>query len=84
MIYLVAELFEKYNKSNYTQTASMAERLTSVPRVPEVESLIPKSRPNLAQRCKRFPTASTSTQVAVLPWRYDAEICTANSLHASA
>jgi len=27
---------------------------------------------------------STSTQVAVLPWRYDAEIGTANLLHASA
>jgi len=29
-------------------------------------------------------TASTSMQVAVLPRRYDAEIGTANSLHASA
>jgi len=27
---------------------------------------------------------STSTQVAVLPWRYDMEMGTANSLHASA
>jgi len=27
----------------------------------------------------RFATASTSTQVAVLPWRYDAEMGTANS-----
>jgi len=28
--------------------------------------------------------ASTLTQVAVLPWRYDAEMDTANSLHALA
>jgi len=33
--------------------------------------------PNLTQRCKRFTTASTSTQVAVLRWRYDAEMGTA-------
>jgi len=46
--------------------------------------LNPKDRPNLTQRCKRFATASTSTQVAVLPWRYDAEMDTANTLHASA
>jgi len=40
-------------------------------------------RLNLTQRCKRFATVSTSTQVAVLPWRYDTELATANSLHAS-
>jgi len=40
--------------------------------------------PNLTQRCKRFATTSTSAQVALLPWRYDAEMGTANSLHASA
>jgi len=34
--------------------------------------------------CKRFATASTSMQVAELPWRYDAEMGTANSLHSSA
>jgi len=34
--------------------------------------------------CKRFATTSTSTQVAVLPWRYYAEMGTANSLHTSA
>jgi len=28
------------------------------------------------QRCKRFATASTFTQVAVLPWRYDVEMGT--------
>jgi len=44
---------------------------------------VSQSRPNITQRCKRFSTASTSTQVAVLPWRYDAEMGTANSLHAS-
>jgi len=43
-----------------------------------------EGRPNLTQRCKRFVTASTSTQVAVLPWCYDAEMGITNSLHASA
>jgi len=46
--------------------------------------LNPKGRPNLIQRCKRFTTASTSTQVYMLPWRYDVEMGTANSLHALA
>jgi len=54
-----------------------------VPRVRVVESSDPNGRPNLAQRCKRFATASSSTQVAVLTWRYDTEMGTANSLHAS-
>jgi len=48
------------------------------------ESSNPKGWPNLTQRCKRFATASTSTQVAVLPWRYDEKMGTANLLHASA
>jgi len=56
------------------------QRLTRLPRVQEVESLNPKARPNLTQRCKWFATASTSTQVAVLPWRYDAELGIVNSL----
>jgi len=60
----------------------MAEPLTRVPRVREVESSNPKGRPNLTQHCKRFATASTFTQVAVLPWRYDGEMGIANSLHA--
>jgi len=59
-------------------------RLTRMPRVWEVESSNPKNRPYLIQRCKRIATASTSAQVAVLTWRYDAEMGTANSLHASA
>jgi len=46
-----------------------AERLTRVPRVKEVVSSNPIGRPNLTQSCKRFATASTSTQVVVLPWR---------------
>jgi len=41
-------------------------------------------QPNLTQRCKWFATAATYTQVAVLLWRYDAEMGTANSLNASA
>jgi len=61
----------------------MAERLMRVPRVQEVLVKIP-DWPNLTQRCKRFVTVSTFTQVAVLPWRYDAEMGTVNSLHASA
>jgi len=36
------------------------------------------------KHCKWFATASTSTQVAVLPWRYDTELGTTNSLHTSA
>jgi len=39
---------------------------------------------DITQRCNRFAAASKSTQVAVLPWRYDAKMGTANSLHASA
>jgi len=41
--------------------------------------------PNLTQHCKWFATTSASMQVAVLPWRYDVEMGTANSLpvHAS-
>jgi len=62
----------------------MAELLTRVPRVRKVESLNPKAGQNLIQLCKRFVTSLTSTQVAVLLWRYDAEISTANSLRASA
>jgi len=49
-------------------------------RVWEVESSFPKGWPILTQHCKCFATTSTSTQVTVLPWRYDAEIGTANSL----
>jgi len=63
----------------------MAERLTRVPPVQEVESSFLKGRSNLTQRCKRFAIASTPAQVAaLLSWRYDAEMGTANSLHASA
>jgi len=43
-----------------------------------------KSYNGSPQCCKRFATASTSfSLVAVLPWRYDAEMGIANSLHAS-
>jgi len=65
-------------------TVSKAEQLTREPCVREIESSNPKGRPNLTQRCKRFAIASTSTQVAMLPWRYDAELGTTNSLYASA
>jgi len=64
-------------------TTALVERLTRVPRVRKVDSLNLKGRPNLTQLCKRFATTSTSTQVAVLPWRYDAEMGKANSLHPS-
>jgi len=53
-----------------------------VPHVREFERSNPQGRPYFTQRCKRFTTASTSTQVAVLLWRYDAELGTAKSLHA--
>jgi len=45
---------------------------------------IPKAGQILHKRSKRTATASTFTQVAVLPWRYDSEMGTTNSLHASA
>jgi len=65
-------------------TTSIAEWFTRMPLVWEVESSFPKGQPNLTQRYKQFATASTSTQVAVMPWSYDAEMGTANSLYASA
>jgi len=40
--------------------------------------------PNFTQRFKQFVVASTSTQVAVLPWRYVPDIGTTNLLHALA
>jgi len=61
----------------------MDEWLTRVPRVREVWM----SNPGPAKSyiaLQRFATASTFTQVAVLPWRYDGEMGTANSLLASA
>jgi len=33
-------------------------------------------RSNLALSCQRFATASTTTQAAVLSWRYDVEMGT--------
>jgi len=59
---------------NYAKL-SIIEQLRRSPRVREVESSFPKSRPNLTQ----FATASTLKQVAVLPWRYDVEMGSANS-----
>jgi len=63
-------------------TASIAERLrvcgsSGVQNLRLVKSYI-------AQCCKRFVTASTSTLVflSTLPWCYYAEMSTANSLHA--
>jgi len=40
----------------------------------------PKDRQNLTQGCQRFAIASTSTQVIVLPWRYDEEMGTASGV----
>jgi len=59
------------------------QRLTRVPRLREVWSSNPrpaKSYTALQTVRHRFK----STQVAVLSWRYDAGMGTANSLHASA
>jgi len=61
----------------------MAERLMRVPLVQEVWSSNTESAISYTV-LQRFVTVSTSTQVAVLPWRYDAEMGTANSLHALA
>jgi len=49
----------------------MAERLTGVPLCGRSGVYI-SGRLNLTQLCKRFATASTYTQVTVLPSRYDA------------
>jgi len=65
------------NKAHYTNTvdisdsikiltASMDKRLTRVPHTGGLKFKF-RGRPNLTQRCKRFATASTSTQIAVLP-----------------
>jgi len=59
----------------------MAEWLMYVVRVLEFQIL---DMPNLTQSCKQFGTASTSMQIAVLPWCYDTELGTTNSSHASA
>jgi len=42
--------------------------------VPAGESSNPQNQPNLTQCCKWFATTSTSMQVAVFPWCYDAEM----------
>jgi len=46
-------------------TASMAKRLRACLMCWRLEIQFP-GRPNLAHRCKRFDTASTSTQEAVI------------------
>jgi len=73
-------------KELYLNNIEMAERTTRVPRVREVWSLNPGPAKSytplqITVRC-RFNIYSM--QVTVLSWRYDAEIDTANSLHASA
>jgi len=45
---------------------------------------IPKTGQILLSVASGSPPLQTSTQVAGLPWRYDAETGTANSLHAPA
>jgi len=61
----------------------MAEWLMHMPHVRKVENSNLKSWPSPTHRCIRFATASTCMRIAVLPWHYDAEMSTANSLHAS-
>jgi len=69
-----------------TSAALMAERLTRVPRVREVESSLPKGTALATVRHRSKPP--TSMQVALLPWRYEAKMgaananANANSLHA--
>jgi len=60
----------------------MAERLTLVSRVREVWSSNPGPFKSLANGSP--PIDLTSTQFAVLSWRYNAEMGAANTLHASA
>jgi len=55
---------------------SDGERLTRMSRVREVWSL----NPGPVKSCT-FVNSSISTQVAMLPWRYVAEMGTANSSH---
>jgi len=62
----------------------MIERLTRVSRVREVWSSKPKqAKSYIALQTDGHPSTS-STQVAVLTWRYVAEMGTTNSLHVSA
>jgi len=64
-------------------TVSMTERLSRVHCVWEVW----RSNPRPAKSYTALQTVrhrDTSTQVAVLPWRYAAKLYIANTLHASA
>jgi len=67
--------------------ASMSERLTHMSRVQEVESsnsrLVKSSYKALQMVRHRFDIDAMPI-AAILPWRYDAEKGTANSLHALA
>jgi len=77
------------NLTENIYTASIARRLRMclVCRSSGVQNLTPvKSCTVSVQHYKRFVTASTSTLVSqsTLPWRYDAEMNTANSLHVAA
>jgi len=53
-----------------------------VPCVREVESSSPMACQILHSDANVSPPLQTFTQVAVWPWRYDAELGTANSLYA--
>jgi len=81
----IPKYFRSSKNSNQV-TASMAEQLTRIPRVREIESSNLKGRPNLTYTAlqtvrHRFNIYAC---IAVLPWHYDAEMGTANSLHTSA
>jgi len=80
---MLRHVFTKPNLSFVRDISSIAERLMcAFVRGRSRVRII--SLPNLKQRFKRFATASKPMQVAVLPWRYDAEMGTAKSLHALA
>jgi len=62
----------------------MAERLTRASCAGGLKFISRTGHILHTQLYKRFAIALSSTQVAVLPWLYDAEMDIANSFHASA
>jgi len=61
-------------------TKLLAEQLTCIPHVWEVESLTPRLAKSYTT-LQQFAIASTSMQVDVLPWCFVIEMGTVHSLH---
>jgi len=78
-INMIAKLLQiglRFTLLQRTSIFSPSRWPNGVQRVLEVESLFPKGRPNVTQRCKRFATASTSINASscvalALLWRRD-------------